>query len=58
MEPGRRLAAGGDLRLRCVVELNTEVAHRALDFLVPQQKLDCPQVAGPAVDESRRGSAQ
>jgi len=41
-----------------VIDLNAEIAHRALNLLVPQQKLNCPQVAGPAVDEGRFGSAQ
>src|SRR5215471_13424375 len=36
-----------------VVALNAQVAHRAHYFLVPQQKLDGPQVAGAAVDERR-----
>src|SRR5438132_10259868 len=34
-----------------VIDLNAEVAHRALDLLVPQQKLHRPQVARAAVDE-------
>jgi hypothetical protein len=34
-----------------VVDLDTEMAHRALDLLVPQPKLHCPQVASAAVDE-------
>jgi hypothetical protein len=33
-----------------VVDLNAEIAHRALDLLVSQQQLYCSQVAGPAVD--------
>src|ERR1700730_836586 len=41
-----------------VIDLNAEVAHRALNLLVPQQKLYCPQVARAAVDECRLGSAQ
>jgi hypothetical protein len=40
-----------------VVNLNAEIAHRALNLLVPQQKLHCPQVASAAVDECRLGSA-
>jgi len=31
------------------IDLNAEIAHRALDLLVAQQKLYCSQVAGPAV---------
>src|SRR5262249_20076658 len=30
------------------IDLNAEIAHRALDLLVAQQKLYCSQVAGPA----------
>jgi len=41
-----------------VVDLNPQVAHRAFYFLVSQQKLNCPQVASPAVNEGRLGSAQ
>jgi len=41
-----------------VVDLNAEVAHRALDLLVSQQKLYCPQIARAAVDECRLCSAQ
>jgi hypothetical protein len=41
-----------------VVYLNAEIAHRAFNLLVPQQKLHCPQVASAAVDEGRLGSAQ
>jgi hypothetical protein len=51
-----------DINLFCygqsVVDLNPQVAHRALNFLVFQQKLNCPQVASPAVNEGRFGSAQ
>src|SRR6266478_5402052 len=41
-----------------VVYLNAEIAHRAFNLLVPQQKLHGPQVASAAVDEGRLGSAQ
>ena len=41
-----------------VVDLDAEITHRALNLLVPQQKLHCPQVARAAVDECRLGSAQ
>ena len=41
-----------------VVDLNPQVAHRAFYFLVSQQKLNCPQVASPSVNEGRFGSAQ
>ena len=41
-----------------VVDLNAEVAHRALDLLGPQQKLYCPQIARAAVDECCLCSAQ
>jgi hypothetical protein len=41
-----------------VVDLNPQVAHRAFYFLVSQQKMNCPQVASPAVNEGRFGSAQ
>src|SRR6266852_7730431 len=41
-----------------VVDLNAEIAHRALNLLVPQQQLNGPQVASAAVDECRLGSAQ
>ena len=38
-----------------VVDLDAEIAHRALDFLVSQQKLYRPQVASTAVNEGRFG---
>ena len=41
-----------------IIDLNTEVAHRALNLLVPQQKLHCPQIARAAVDECRLCTAQ
>ena len=41
-----------------VIDLNAEVAHCALDLLVPQHKLHRPQVARAAVDECRLCSAQ
>src|SRR6266480_836082 len=41
-----------------IVDFNAQIAHRALNLLVPQQKLNCPQVASAAVDECRLGSAQ
>jgi hypothetical protein len=43
---------------KSIIDLNAEVAHRALNLLVPQEKLHCPQVASAAVDEGRFGSAQ
>lgn len=49
-----------DLLCYCkrVVHFNAEVAHGALDLGVPQQKLNGPQVAGTAVDQSSLGSSQ
>ena len=41
-----------------VIDLNAQVAHRTFDFLVPQHKLNRPQVASPAVNEGRFRSAQ
>jgi hypothetical protein len=41
-----------------VVDLNSEIPHRALNLLVPQQKLHCRQIASAAVDECCLGSAQ
>jgi hypothetical protein len=41
-----------------VIDLNAEIAHCALNLLVPQQELHRPQIAGAAVDECRLGSAQ
>jgi hypothetical protein len=40
-----------------VIDLDPEVAQRALNLLMPQQELYRPQVAGAAVDEGRLGSA-
>ena len=41
-----------------VVDLNAEIARRALNLLMPKQKFHCPQGASTAVDECRLGSAQ
>ena len=41
-----------------VIDLNAEIAHRALDLLVAQQKLDRPQIASATIYECRFGSAQ
>ena len=38
-----------------VVDLDAEIAYRALDFLVPQQQLYCPQIASTTVDQGRFG---
>jgi hypothetical protein len=43
---------------KSVIDLNAEIADRAQDLLLPQQKLHCPQIACTAVDECRLGSAQ
>src|SRR5215469_8977083 len=40
------------------IDLNAEIAHRALDLLVAQQKLYCSRVAGPAVSKGGFSSAQ
>jgi hypothetical protein len=41
-----------------VVDLNSEIPHRALNLLVSQQKLHGPQIASAAVDKGRFGSTQ
>ena len=41
-----------------VVDLNSEIPHRALNLIVSQQKLHGPQIASAAVDKGRFGSAQ
>src|ERR1700736_5506563 len=41
-----------------VIDLNAEVAHRTLNLLVAQQKLDRPQIASATVYECRLGSTQ
>src|SRR4051812_1634165 len=41
-----------------IVDLNAEVAHRALDFRVAQQDLDGAQIACSPVDERRLSAAQ
>ena len=38
-----------------VVHFDAEIAYRALDFLVPQQQLYCPQIASTTVDQGRFG---
>jgi hypothetical protein len=43
---------------KSIMDLDAKIADRALNPLVPQQKLYCSQVAGPAVDEGGFGSAQ
>jgi hypothetical protein len=43
---------------KSIMDLDAKIADRALNPLVPQQKLYCSQVAGPAVDEGGSGSAQ
>jgi hypothetical protein len=40
------------------MDLDAKIADLALNPLVPQQKLYCSQVAGPAVDEGGSVSAQ
>jgi hypothetical protein len=41
-----------------IIDVDAEIADRALNLLVLQQKLYCSQVAGPAVDEGGFGPAQ
>src|SRR5262249_24521199 len=41
--------------LKGVVDLDAQVAHRTLNFLVPEQKLHCAQVARASVDQSGFG---
>ena len=41
-----------------VIDLDAEIAHRALDLGVAEQKLDRPQIAGAAVDQRGLGPAQ
>ena len=43
---------------KSVVDLNAEVAHRALDFLMPQQELHCSQITSAAINEGRFGPAK
>src|SRR5262245_11010564 len=38
-----------------VVDLDAQVAHRTLNFLLPEQKLHCAQVARAPVDQSGFG---
>jgi len=42
---------------KSVIDLNTKVAHRALDLFMPQQELYCSQIASAPVNEGRLGSA-
>ena len=34
-----------------IIHLNTEVTHGALDLGVPEQQLNCAEVAGSAIDQ-------
>ena len=39
--------------LECIVDLNAEVLHRALEFGVPQEQLNRPQILRAPVYQSR-----
>ena len=41
-----------------VINLDTEVAHRALDLGVPEQKLDSSKISSPPIDQCRLGASQ
>ena len=41
--------------LECVVNLDSEVSHRALEFGVAEQELHSPEVLGATVDKGRLG---
>src|SRR6516164_6199780 len=41
-----------------IVDFDTEITHRALDFFMLQQELHCAQVAGATINECSLGSAQ
>jgi len=41
---------------KCVIDFYSEIADRALDFCMPQQKLHGSQIAGATIDERGLGS--
>ena len=41
-----------------VIDLDTEIANRALDLGVTEQQLDGPQIAGAAIDQRGFGPSQ
>jgi hypothetical protein len=41
-----------------VINLDTEIANRALDLGVTEQQLDGPQIAGAAIDQGSLGPPQ
>ena len=41
-----------------VIDLDTEIANRALDLGVTEQQLDGPQIAGAAIDQRSLGPPQ
>jgi len=41
-----------------VIDLDTEIANRALDLGVTEQQLDGPQIAGAAIDQRGLGPPQ
>ena len=41
-----------------VIDLDTQVANCALQLGMSEEQLNCPQIAGPPVDQRRLGSAQ
>ena len=43
---------------KCVIDLYSEVADRALDLCVPQQKLYGSQIPGTAIDHRRLGATK
>jgi hypothetical protein len=43
--------------LECVINLDAEVSRGALDLGMAEQQLNCPQVAGSAIDQRGVGSA-
>ena len=43
---------------KSIIDLDAEVPDGALDFRMPKQQLDCPQVARAAIDQGHLGSSE
>src|SRR5271170_5306568 len=41
-----------------IIDLDAKVSDGALDFGMPQEKLNCPQISRTSVDQGRLGSPQ
>jgi len=55
-----RLASHVDLLgyRQSIINLDTKIANRALDLGMAKEQLDCPQIAGAAIDHGGFGPAQ